>query len=376
LASPPIIATPFRQAEDAALGSPIRVHVVDVDGRPVDGERVVLFRKLGREGWVLTSSLTDSGGVAEIRVDRDALRSDQRSAAWFVTVDIPLLEQPVAPVDLSAPPELPVELAIGPTGRALIRIFDAQKNPIVEPSSVSLRTVLDDGTSFSVTDEREARIVRGEARFERVGVGTKLTAKAGAVGRRNQSKASADGPQRAGDEVVLDVTIDVSHPFVTGTVLDSDRQPLTERRLHGVVEATRDARRSTLAIDTDAAGRFRVEIVEPFAAGEQRRMDVSLEGPSGQLVQSASVDLSRPLAAGDTDVGDVLLTPAPLIASGMVVDDDNRPVHGANLKVERKSEPEAAERRSSPPGSGLPNTALRRPTTLGGSRFAESRPRS
>jgi len=82
-------------------------------------------------------------------------------------------------------------------------------------------------------------------------------------------------------------------------------------------------------VTADADGRFEWTLDAAWVPGERRELE--LRGEARGL--SARVDLSRPFPPGRTDMGDVVLRPLPLVASGRVVDPEHRPVGGVTVTV-------------------------------------------
>jgi len=84
---------------------------------------------------------------------------------------------------------------------------------------------------------------------------------------------------------------------------------------------------SSKSLSSDAEGRFEVR-VERSVPGERRELEVGSEG------RSARVDITGPFPPGRTDMGDLVLSPEPLIAEGTVIDESGQPVAGASVVVE------------------------------------------
>src|SRR6185436_19428011 len=82
-------------------------------------------------------------------------------------------------------------------------------------------------------------------------------------------------------------------------------------------------------VTADAEGRFEWTLDVACAPGERRELE--LRAKARKL--SARIDLSRPFPPGRIDMGDVVLRPLPLVASGRVVDPEGRPVKGVTVTV-------------------------------------------
>jgi hypothetical protein len=92
----------------------------------------------------------------------------------------------------------------------------------------------------------------------------------------------------------------------------------------------RGYRRPVETVTTDAEGRFEVRVERSLPEGERRELEVS-EQHRGQ---KARVDVTGPFPPGRTDLGDLRLSPEPLIAEGKVIDASGRPVVNASVHVQ------------------------------------------
>lgn len=337
----PSAPRPFSSTEEGEAARPIRVQVVDEAGHPLGGVGVLLvcdqaFRIISTV--VMTARDT---GLAEIRARREWMSEERRH--WIVTVDALLASRPDAAVDPMNPPAEPIRLVIGPTGRVVVRLVDSQKNPVLEPAMVDLRLDPDPRSAPSLP----RKTGRGEVVFERVGVGTKLMAQASVEGRRYGAQTRCTGPEIPGEEVVRTITIDVSRPFITARVLDPGKKPIPDTNLRAVMLVTGDSRQNTIAIHTDSAGRFRAEIVEDVPQGGERKLTVRHETGQDTVDLEGVLDLTAPLSAGDNDLGEVVLAavpPPPLIVAGIVLDDQDRPVACAGLRLNGRAKREPGAR--------------------------------
>jgi hypothetical protein len=297
------------------------------------------------EGW---SELSDAEGRTSVRArPRGYTRQEGRDYRVFVASDVPEAGATEVEVDEAHPPSDPVRLVIGDTGRAVVRVVDLDGRPVMEKASVSLVVAKQRSSDPELPRPCQHPLVAGEARFERVGVGARLTASAHLPDHRYVAQQEADGPKRPGDEVVIVIKVDTGKPFITGRILDPDGRPLNAPWVPGVIRSGEKIQ-GALTLPLDAGSRFRIEIVEALVAGQRPRLDLEVSD-SGLVLARGMIDLSRSLPAGDTDVGDVRLERVPLpplIGAGTVVDERGAPVERARLNLE-KLEPADPPRRPS-----------------------------
>jgi hypothetical protein len=83
----------------------------------------------------------------------------------------------------------------------------------------------------------------------------------------------------------------------------------------------------TRASTTNGAGRFEVRIEPALLDADRRELEVSTR----DRTLMARVDLGRAFPPGETDMGDLVLVPAPLIAEGRVIDTAGRPLAEATI---------------------------------------------
>jgi hypothetical protein len=311
-----------------ACAIPIRALVVDDAGKPVAGVRVILgLKSVSNSGILaLSSATTGKDGIAAIPVPEHGEAYIEAAARWVVAVGAPLAMPVDAPVDFDKPPE-PIRLTLGPTGRLVVRLVDPDGKPVREQVAVQLlhQNLWNVSRHWLLTTDQ------GEVAFEPIGVGADVTVEATAKGRRSRTSSREKGPSLPGGDAVTTLVVETKHPLVAGRVLDADRKPLVQTSLRARVVMAPGRSTEDLSVSTDSEGRFRLEIVEPLVAGEKRRLDLEHDvgGRAGDA--TGTVDLTRPLSPGTTDVGDVVLGPAPPLVAGVVVGDDDRPVPGARL---------------------------------------------
>lgn len=135
--------------------------------------------------------------------------------------------------------------------------------------------------------------------------------------------------------------------FIRGWLVGPDGQPLKSHRIRATERARGSGRRSshTTELECDADGKFRLKLEEPFdpaAFGAKRTVQFEARSyESRSELLATTLDLTRVLPEGDTDVGKLVLTLAPVIVAGVVVDPIGQPVAGASAVVFSEASPEA-----------------------------------
>jgi hypothetical protein len=327
--------------EPDAPGPVIMVVIVDSAGRPLEGVRALLIWLVGdnRDPYpVEASEPSDASGQAWIRIGRSDYTpraNDDRPSVYAVRSEIPEVRPAEVEVNPMQPPSDPIRLVIGDTGSAVVRVVDHENRPIAEPAVVSLVPIERDYLQLWLPERCHRRVVGGEVRYERVGVGARVYARAHLPGRRDLVGGNADGPRQSGEEVTITLEADLRHPMVSGRILDVDGNPMRGGTLFASI-TSRDEVSPSLAVRVEASGGFRVEVREARYSGFPRTL--VLEAKTAGLVEArAAADLSRDLPHGETDVGDVRLTRAelpPLALAGRIVDERGAPVEKARVLLQ------------------------------------------
>lgn len=154
------------------------------------------------------------------------------------------------------------------------------------------------------------------------------------------------GPSRAGERVVHELSAGAERVVLGGRVLDEDRRPRSgiamDARLHPTVDE-RDLY-DVHSFLTDGKGEFRIELPADSEGGAIRSLElVSLERGSPRVLERLRRALDIEAQVGEVDTGDWVLETAPVVASGQVRNGQGGLVEGATVEV--------SSRRRSPEGS-------------------------
>jgi len=327
----------------------LRIRVRDENGQPAPGVTVALRVSVGddfsmdllraRTGPDGLGSIAHAGAFAKLFPFAEVGTSSAALAA--------VLPEPVGQeIDLAQLPAEPVELRLPPTGSVIVKLRTADGAGFHDPLLVALSKAREDHEDSAAWQEPgmpgfdavSQRMPGGEFRFDHVGLGLTIQASAAFPGAPRASVARAPGPQRPGETVVLDLVEQRDFPVLLAQFLDAAGQPLAGELVQVELMLVGDELdwSNQHAIRTDAEGRIRLGIMpvseEEAAVAIAWRRDAG----AGGLELQARTELARPLKVGENDVGSVRMTPAPILASGRVLDPQGRPVEHASVAPARR----------------------------------------
>lgn len=318
---------------DARHASPIRVHVdalravsiqvVDEAGTPVSGVPVSLRRepKMDRTAAVWRGTTGEDGIARAELVQPRMIDEDVRTI--HACLEVPLLREVIAPVDLSKPFVDTVRLVLPPCGSVVVGVREAEGRA-ARRFDVRLRcTTSGTQPDFEYFEAetyafRPARKHEHEAFFPFVGLGLDVYPVAS---RRNaDARQALPGPRAAGDVVRFDLELEGREPVVIGRLLTDAGAPLRERLVQIVFGSTQGSS-FRYPLLTDADGRFRFSATVPERPGMTGSL---LAMPIGiGIGEGGAADIAIDVESTDAphDVGDLVVRSQRLVASGIVVDD-------------------------------------------------------
>lgn len=327
------------------------VRVVDEAGEPRAGIPVGLHHVRDNRIRATRSVDTDADGLAEFMNPGDFFALGYRSASFLVTPVVPMLEPPYRQIDPDALPTEPIELVLGPTCSLRVDLVEENGDPFTGRGTLSATARRDarwyasyevrlDGESSAVIPHLEPGLpIRLE--FQREG-----------------SRADYDLdvitpplPDIEGEERFV---LSATHPVLVALLTDESGEPLAEQRVIysagqaiGEVEQNnrrrgrgRDRETGEQSVTTDERGVLRVDLPDDWEGGTADfECDVRTVvrgaggGPGGEPVRSATFLVPAPLVDGANDVGQVILSPPPLLAAGRVIDNLGAPIADARVSV-------------------------------------------
>lgn len=328
---------------------PIRVEVVDAEGTPRGGLRVKLElvrRDTPSSSTSVGDATTDAAGIAVFDHARRDLAERLEKAARFgirpqpeFTVEAIDAELPRARFEEISDIPDPVRLTVGVTGSILADVRDFEGHPLQAGSlGISYRPAGSD-RSFTST-RRYVDVVDGTARYDGIGLGLELVAAAWPASDGPAGTAKLTGPEYAGHEVRVSLQTGAPWPALVARLVDPTGTPLADKTVDTTLRLMRRAPRSPSAstdrpshskVRTDAQGRFRFVLRGSPPDGAHRLL--LLFPRDTQTFASITLDdatlRGTPLPGSTVDIGDVLVTEIPILASGRVVDADGNPLRGA-----------------------------------------------
>jgi hypothetical protein len=242
-------------------------------------------------------------------------------------------------LESEALPSEPVQIRLGPVGRATVEILDGDGRPFVGEALVVLRAA---PREMPLGDEEVWRripgtilpVSGGRAVFACVGLGRHLRAEArDRLERFVTSYTVARGPDHAGEEVTLRVGLRDPLPSLVGRCVDASGTPLARRSVSWFAE--RGGGRFGSTTTTDAEGHFEL----PWNELLRRRAPYdALVFHLGEEFDPASATALRPApavpATGRLDLGTLILREPmepQVLAAGTIVDAEGRPLPDVEL---------------------------------------------
>jgi hypothetical protein len=314
--------------------APLAAIVQDADGHPCGGVKVLL---LSSEVPVSHATTDAKDGVARF-ADVFSRGSADDGEMRTIEVGLPFAEGPSVAIDPRDLPADPVRLVLPPCGRVRCEIVD--ESGASAPLTVRLRRAPRDVRVFgSPLDDATAAVAGGVAHFPYVGLGLQLEVEVASVDdSRVTVKQTFAGPTAAGEETVVRVTVGGRRPSVVGRLVDGKGAPIAGLALvAGIVEPGRSTDldwSGRVTCTTDAGGRFRFAFDRAAGDAAAAKLVIGRETRGSQFSsarQIALLNLPAVLPGGDVDVGDVVYRGTGLLAAGIVVDEEGRPLAGVTV---------------------------------------------
>ena len=302
----------------------VRVRVLDAQGRPVERACVALREPGERHDFLRAAS--DAEGRAELHVLELAewAAARLRAQGARVVLSLPARELVEAPVDLDAPPEQELELCLPPTGSVEVVLVDERGAPWSGPAQVfawiSPTDVAELGDAWRGNVSYGRWTEDGRARFEHVGLGVELVLEVDRAGCADQIRGTP-GPTVAGERLHFEFALDPPLPALTARLLDEQRRPLARAE----VRVSRPTQSGPAHTDDEGVVRLPLDEVPPPGTVVGFQLLERGRECHGQAVLPALRD-------GVCALGDVVLTPTPLVLRGVVRDAEGRPVRRAQVR--------------------------------------------
>lgn len=308
----------------------VEVLVRESDGRPAAGVPVVLRRVLTVSSDYVEQR-TDSAGRATLR-HAGALLS-RPGGAWHAQLGVAATDPPSKFVTLQRPPSAPLEFTLAPYGsvelvlgeRADASGASAVRAILRSTKSSRPRSGFERWPTGSSTPLVAA--VGGSVLFEHVALGEEFEATL--VHGLFESKLKFKGPTQPGERVVVRAEESGAASW-TARVLDEQGRPWRGALVARANEGSQVlGQRRELTLTPDANGRVCIEARELPPREDARVLTfVSLDG-QGREVAAGRAQVQA--LSESEDLGEIVLRPVELLASGLVIDWRGQPVAGARV---------------------------------------------
>ncbi|MCB9833287.1 MAG: hypothetical protein H6807_12515 [Planctomycetes bacterium] len=323
----------------------VNVRVVDVAGAPaIDVPVAWRLRGDDGRGYDVASARTDAPAGRCRLIHRDRRRN---GGTWrhVVALQGAFAEPVEAAIDPEALPEREILLVQPAAGVIEVEVVDAEGERIenvvfwlnAHPVGPGAE---EDPRAESWNRERMIHgLVRaGRARLGPVGLGLELVVTLMDHERRlhDPQSLTVTGPTAAGQSVPLRFVLPAwsDRCILSGRLLDEAQEALAATRIEVQDELRSRAwtNRDGRSCSTDADGHFEIALeAKPQSEGE-RRIAVFKRSSEDPKAEKAEVDISG-WAAGRHELGDLILRPPPIVASGRVLGPDGGGVAGATVQA-------------------------------------------
>ncbi|MCK6447232.1 MAG: hypothetical protein L6Q99_12655 [Planctomycetes bacterium] len=317
---------------ELVLDRGVTIEVLDSRGAPAANVEIALLEfELG--SWTDVETLTtDERGRVEFQELGYHSPDEQgrlRAASALAACIPEFLE-----FDVDEPPTSPLRLQLEATGSVELQVTDARGEPLAVPTKLSLELDerMPDPLPFGLASR--ATLVAwsddGRARFEGVGLGLELAARARTDGLEFTDRL-VPGPTTAGELVTIQIPIVRAEPRVRGRLMTADGAPLSARVRLSVLQI--EGREWTLAdsLAIDASGEFQIYLPWYSAQAPQlRELRVDTREPGatplrGRASWPARHTVQDIAPRDEYDVGDVVCEADPFLCSGRVAFPDGSP---------------------------------------------------
>lgn len=312
----------------------VEVLVTDSKGKPA-AEVPVAFGSLWEHGEEhqffvgLVEALTDGSGRARVQVQR--LRGEGKLAVQALVV----LEKPLRQkfqLDERDQPSEALALQLPPCGMARVLLYDEQEHPLQGLQDVTLK--LGDAAHGRDSHGKPSRLAPDGALFRWVGLNLQLQVEARMKGLDGVLRHEQPGPTRVGELVVCGVRMTAADPIVRLRPLDAQGKP-QPNTVFGLVRATEKSFEGR-ELTSDGDGRLQFSVDSQWLQQGGEPLVLLLARGEGTEVTHYQGALRVPVDAetrGIVDLGDVAFAEEPLLASGVVVDQDGKPLAGVVLQA-------------------------------------------
>ncbi|PCJ55712.1 MAG: hypothetical protein COA70_01140 [Planctomycetota bacterium] len=325
----------------------LRVQIVDHHGNPVKGAPVSLRVRTEKSVQDFTTAYSNEDGFADLKLFQlllMELADDETYAALLV-----LHHQPVeVRVHLNELPKEPPVLILPEVGQVEIHVVDDHGEKVTETFLVNMNLLLPEDTYDSqlefiprnnFREHLTGRTKNGTAFFPLVDFDQRLHVTVVSQDGERRANAFGGGPVRNGGPAIFTLIPKAERPVIVGRVLNTEGVIGANLSLEYHVKTTSDGGNNSSRagnIRTDENGKFRLLMEDGYQESAIRVLTLTMRATKKKPKRTTVTDLSYFLAPGENDLGDLVVTVPPLIASGSVVDTSGVPIRGAKVRLQRK----------------------------------------
>ncbi len=319
---------------------PVSVH--DETGEPLENAEVALGLIDTDFHGGMTGSKTNGDGMAWVRF-MPGMTFTYPNHDFAIHLNVGTATPIIADFDENNPPTDPVALVAPSTGRVVVTVSGdaAASSKKIVVGLGALRKQADGTYEERSSGPSNARTaVNGRAEFPHVALGQKIQCVAVSLDFEFNATETVDGPKTAGETVNVEILPIVEGSSISGRILNEEGMVAKNIRFK-VDTHYRSPDRDFIRRDsfrTDAEGRFQLLQDGQISADTKRTLSVIMRKTSRKPERVATFDLSRDLPPGTTDVGDLVVRPAPTLVEGRVLSYLGEPVSGARVIVEFQSQ--------------------------------------
>jgi len=361
-----------RDADESTLrlwpDDDLRVKVADSAGRAMADVDVLLVSSMsqGGEDWddVVSSRRTDAQGMASFRHAYAAMAAKMKQSpepplSFRVEAALIPARSSSAPIDPQQVARDPIVLTLPDGGEVEFTLKEFDGTPIAEDLEVALTEVdekntpedlsqawLERGDYWTRPGRMNAKTRGGTVIFSNVGLDRRLILFAARNPASRIHAQRIDGPTRAGKRVSVAMLLGSDSVILRGRAIDANGLPLASVRLHTNLFSAPSPDRVEFAnrsaddildchghvLTTSAEGRFTIEYAIDAAYGGHALLVLAVPR-AGEPTLEKQLDLQDTWRVGMQDLGDVQLDQPPLLAGGVVVNEEGTPVAGAEVRV-------------------------------------------
>ena len=321
------------------------------DGSPAPSLPVSLTHQKSGNGQSAANQLfrtaTDARGRAEVphfQLLRPAPLGNGETETFLAVLRLPTLDPTGARFEGRPAPEEAIHLVAPWLGRIEVQLADQRGTPLLSAAQLWLGpdspTESPPGSQslpvprFETALRADKPAGEGPVAFDHVPVGgpVRISARFPYAGR--MPSLAAVGPDQRGATRKVELRLPEDRAVVAGRCTLDDGRPIASQKVSMIV--WRDGRAlGELFADTIADGRFDV-VSQPRGGSPQDVAEFRWTRREADVATVYGVRIAvPPLAAGERrDLGDLVFTPLPPLATGQVVDDRGEPVDGASVQLQ------------------------------------------